>query len=82
VIVGDRHRAEILVPSGIDRRNETSAHDKSAADVARGDYAVELFSRGTTPRKVRTARVEHWPRNAKPAWRLVQAAMLALDDRA
>lgn len=47
--------------------------------LGRGNYDVRLYSRGDTPRLVRTARVEGYPRNAKPAWRLIQAAMVALD---
>lgn len=31
-------------------------------------------------RLIRTARVENWPRTAKPAWRLIQAAMEALGE--
>lgn len=44
----------------------------------RADYTVRLYSRGANPRLIKTARVENWPRNAKPAWRLIQAAMEAL----
>lgn len=44
---------------------------------SRGSYDVRLYARGGG-RLIRTARVENWPRNAKPAWRLIQAAMEAL----
>jgi hypothetical protein len=44
---------------------------------SRGNYDVRLYARGNG-RLIRTARVEGWPRNAKPAWRLIQAAMEAL----
>jgi hypothetical protein len=44
---------------------------------SRGNYDVELYSRGGG-RLVRRGRVENWPRNAKPAWRLIQAAMESL----
>lgn len=44
---------------------------------ARGNYGVRLFARNNG-RLIRTARVENWPRNAKPAWRLIQAAFEAL----
>lgn len=47
--------------------------------ASRGNYEVRLFSRGECGRLVRTARVENYPRNAKPAWRLLAAAMAALD---
>lgn len=39
-----------------------------------------MYSRGKKPRKVREARVEDWPRNAKTAMDLVIAAMGALDN--
>lgn len=50
---------------------------------SRADYEVRLYARASTGsngigRLVRTARVENWPRNAKPAWRLIQAAFEAL----
>jgi hypothetical protein len=45
---------------------------------ARADYEVKLYSRGDNPRLIRTGRVVNWPRTAKPAWRLIQAAMEAL----
>lgn len=48
---------------------------------SRGNYDVRLYARGNG-RLVRTARVENWPRNAKPAWRLIAAAMKALDEAA
>ena len=44
----------------------------------RADYDVTLYDRGG--RRLRTARVENWPRKARPAWRLVQAAFAALED--
>ena len=44
---------------------------------SRGNYDVRLYSRGGK-RLIRTARVENWPRNERPAWRLIQAAMEAL----
>lgn len=47
--------------------------------LSRGDYEVRLFARNNG-RLIRTARVENWPRNAKPAWRLIQAAMKALGE--
>ena len=49
----------------------------------RADYEVKLYARhrhGSIGRLIRTARVENWPRTAKPAWRLVQAAMEALGE--
>lgn len=45
---------------------------------SRGNYNVRLFARNNG-RLIREARVEGWPRNAKPAWRLVQAALEALN---
>lgn len=45
--------------------------------ISRGNYAVRLYAR-SNGRLIRTTRVENWPRNAKPAWRLIQAAMEAL----
>lgn len=45
---------------------------------SRGNYDVTLYARGNG-RVVRTARVEDYARNSKPAWRLLQAAMEALD---
>jgi hypothetical protein len=47
---------------------------------SRCNYVVRLYSRGRSGRLIRTARVENWPRNAKPAWRLIQAAMEALGE--
>jgi hypothetical protein len=46
---------------------------------SRGNYTVRLYARNNG-RLIRTARVENWPRNDKPAWRLLQAAMEALGD--
>lgn len=45
--------------------------------ASRANYDVRLYARNDG-RLVRTARVENWPRNAKPAWRLLQAGMEAL----
>jgi hypothetical protein len=48
---------------------------------SRGTYEVRLYSASRTGKRgrlIRTARVEDWPREAKPAWRLIQAAMEAL----
>jgi hypothetical protein len=45
---------------------------------ARGNYDVRLYARNNG-RLVRSARVENWPRNARPAWRLLAAAMTALE---
>lgn len=56
------------------------ANDGTRGVGARGDYVVKLYSRGENGRLIRTARVENWPRNAKPAWRLIQAAMEALGE--
>ncbi len=53
-------------------------NDKTGSP-SRGNYEVRLYSRGDKPRLIRTARVERWPRNARPAWRLIQAAFEALD---
>lgn len=44
----------------------------------RGNYDVKLYAR-SNGRLVRTARVENWARNAHPAWRLLAAAMKALE---
>lgn len=46
--------------------------------ASRGNYVVRLYARNDG-RLIRTARVDNWPRNAKPAWRLIQAALAALD---
>lgn len=46
---------------------------------SRGNYEVRLYARGNG-RLIRKARVENWVRNAHPAWRLLQAAMVALED--
>lgn len=44
---------------------------------SRGNYKIKLYSRGTG-RLIRQASITGWPRNQKPAWRLIQAAMVAL----
>jgi hypothetical protein len=44
---------------------------------SRGNYNVRLFARNNG-RLIRSARVENWPRNSLPAWRLLAAAMEAL----
>lgn len=44
---------------------------------SRGNYTVGLYARNNG-RLIRQARVENWPRNAKPAWRLIQAAFEAM----
>lgn len=44
---------------------------------SRGNYTVRLYARGNG-RLIRTARIENWPRNDRPAWRLIAAAMEAL----
>lgn len=44
---------------------------------SRGNYTVRLYARGSG-RLIRRARVENWPRNARPAWRLIAAAFEAL----
>jgi hypothetical protein len=48
--------------------------------MSRATYEVRLYSRGRSPRLIKTAYVENWPRNAVPAWRLVQAAFAALGE--
>lgn len=45
--------------------------------ATRGNYNVRLYARNNG-RLIRTARVESWPRNARPAWCLLAAAMEAL----
>lgn len=45
----------------------------------RGNYNVRLYARNNG-RLIRTARVENWPRNDRPAWRLLAAAMEALSE--
>lgn len=47
--------------------------------ASRGNYDVRLYARNDG-RLIRSARVERWPRNARPAWRLLAAAMVALED--
>lgn len=44
----------------------------------RGDYEVELYSRGNKPRLVRSAKIENWPRKAKTAAALCAEAMKVL----
>lgn len=56
------------------------ANDGTRGGAARGTYEVRLYSRGENPRLIKTARVENWPRRARPAWRLIQAAMEALGE--
>lgn len=69
--------------SAIHRSRDRSLCRVEIANVAtngrgsRADYEVRLYSRDG--RHIRTATVENWPRTAKPAWRLVQAAFAALD---
>lgn len=48
------------------------------ASGSKGNYDVKLFAR-SNGRLVRTARVENWSRNSHPAWRLLAAAMKALE---
>jgi len=45
---------------------------------SRGNYDVRLYARNNG-RLIRSGRVEDWPRNARPAWRLLAAAMTALE---
>jgi hypothetical protein len=47
----------------------------------RADYEVKLYARhrhGGTGRLIREAEIKNWPRNARPAWRLVAEAFKAL----
>lgn len=44
---------------------------------SRANYDVRLYARNDG-RLIRTARVENYPRNALPAWRLIAAAMAEL----
>lgn len=53
------------------------ANVRTSKTGSRADYRVRLYARGGG-RLIRTAFVENWPRNAKPAWRLIQAALEAL----
>lgn len=50
--------------------------------AARGNYDVRLYSRGERGRLIRTARITNYPRNAVPAWRLIAAAMAAIETAA
>jgi hypothetical protein len=54
--------------------------NKTKVNGPLGDYSVKLYSRGDNPRLIRTAEVKNWPRKAKPAWRLIQAAFEALGE--
>jgi hypothetical protein len=56
-------------------------NDGATETLSRGNYDVRLYARNNG-RLVRTARVENWPRNARPAWRLLAAAMAALEVEA
>lgn len=55
------------------------ANDGTSVTSARGNYDVRLYSRGESPRIIRRARVENYPRDAQPAWRLIAAAFAALE---
>ena len=44
-----------------------------------GNYDVLLYSRGEKPRVIKRGRIENWPRNSKPAWRLIAKAFAVLD---
>ncbi len=57
----------------------TITNDGTSDSRSRGHYDVELYARNNG-RLIRRARVENWPRNAKPAWRLLAAAMEALGE--
>jgi hypothetical protein len=75
--------ADVQLVSAISEdRNETLCRveifNDGTGTHTRGNYGVRLYSRGDKPRLIREARVENWPREARPAWRLVQAAMEAL----
>ena len=45
-----------------------------------GNYDVRLYARGENGRLIRQARVEGYPRRVHPAWRLIAAAMRALEE--
>jgi hypothetical protein len=46
---------------------------------SRGNYNVRLYAR-SSGRLIRTARVEDYARSSLPAWRLLAAAMAALEE--
>lgn len=70
-----------LVSAVSESRDENLCRVEIANDgtgtLSRGNYNVRLYARNDG-RLVRTARVENWPRNAVPAWRLIQKAMEVL----
>ena len=45
----------------------------------RGNYNLTLFSKGVSPRVIKRGRIEDWPRNSRPAWRLIAKAFETLD---
>lgn len=49
--------------------------------ASKGNYIVVLYSRGANGRKIRTAKIKNWPRNAKTAWALVTAAIEAVKPK-
>lgn len=78
----------IVVPihlvSAISRDNDASLGrveigNDGTGTATRGSYDVRLYSAGASPRLIRTARVEDWPRAQRPAWRLIAAAFAALE---
>lgn len=44
-----------------------------------GNYEVRLYSKGDSPRLLKTVRIVNWPRQRKPAWRLISEAFRLLD---
>lgn len=45
----------------------------------RGNYEVKLFSKGLNPRLLKETEIKDWPRQSKPAWRLIAKAFEILD---
>lgn len=74
---------EAKLISAIDASSETLCRMEIAnlgtGTTARGNYKVKLYSRGKKPRLIKETTIYNWPRQAKPAWRLIQEAFKVMD---
>lgn len=77
MIVVDTHLHSAISPTRDANLCRVEIVNDGSGTASRGNYNVLLYARNNG-RLIRTARVENWPRNARPAWRLLQAAMEAL----
>jgi hypothetical protein len=74
-----------LVPHGnpdskVDRLCTVHIVNDGTGTRSRRNYDVKLYSRGLSPRLIKSARIEGYPSQSKAAWHLIAEAFRVLEE--